>query len=164
MKKIVLLFAVYLAAVAVSAEDPQPPSQPPQTPSQPPQYRVPPYRVPRAANADLFRDKRFQALRADGELFWMDSTNGELWRFDPTEPGWDFLGEPRGASAQPNGTYLLQSRKPGELLLLDTTSGKAWWIRGGTWIRFDKPSSRRRNDDDATPRSWDELWEQFKNP
>lgn len=163
MKTLVVLLAVCLTAAVVTAQDPQPQTRKPQDPQ--PQYRYPQYRVPHRSNdsnAGVVEEKRFQALAADGELFWMDSTNGELWRFDPVEPGWDFLGRPRGAGNRRKGTYLLQPYKPGELLILDTDSGEAWWIRGATWVRIDDPSTRKRRDE--SPRSWDRMWEQFKNP
>ena len=94
-------------------------------------------------SVDPLYEKRYQALSVDKNLFWLDSTNGDLWLFDHANMRWAFIGSPRGASTSRKGTYLLKSLVPGELLILNTDSGEAWWTDTKTWVIIDDPSTRK---------------------
>jgi hypothetical protein len=99
------------------------------------------------SDADLTKEKRFQPLQAGPELFCLDSTRGDLWRFDDDGMRWLFIGSPRGADAGRKGTFRLESLASGALLVLDTRSGEAWWTDGVFWNRIEEPSTRIRKDD-----------------
>lgn len=91
---------------------------------------------------DASYEKRYQTLTVEKGLFWMDSTNGDLWQFDRENMRWKFIGSPRGANTRRKGNYLLRALPQGELLVLDTDSGEAWWTDIKTWVRIDDPSTR----------------------
>jgi len=93
-------------------------------------------------SSDALYEKHYPALSVDKNLFWLDSTNGDLWQFDRVNMRWAFIGSPRGASTSRKGTYQLKSLVPGELLILNTYSGEAWWTDTKTWVPIDDPSTR----------------------
>ncbi len=57
---------------------------------------------------------------------------------------WVYLGDPRGAPSGAKGTYQLLPYQPGEVIILNTSSGEAWWTDGQSWINIKNPSTRRQ--------------------
>ena len=133
MKKLILLICLF-AAVAGAQDTRQ------ETPRQILQY------VPqrRSSVDDALFEKRYQPLTVNNILFWMDTTSGDLWRFGREEMKWIFIGSPRGANTRRKGNYQLKELAGGELIVLDTDSGEAWWTDGREWIDIDDPSTRVR--------------------
>ncbi len=129
MRKHGLILSICLIAVAAAAQV---------TPLYRPSHRQ--------SDGDLLKEKRYQSLQADETLFLMETTSGNLWKFDRAEMRWAFIGSPRRAGTRPKGTYRLQALAPGELLILNTDSGEAWWTDGASWIIIDDPSTRMRRD------------------
>jgi hypothetical protein len=128
MKKCSLLLLIFFLAASVAAEDQEP-------------YR--PRYYPRP---DLVSEKRFEAVVTpdDPNPFWLNTTTGDLWKLDPEQMVWVYLGDPRGASGSSKGTYRLLPYQPGEVIVLNTSTGEAWWTDGKLWIEIEEPSTRVR--------------------
>ena len=137
MKRLILL--ICLMSTVAGAQDT---SQ--QTPQRTRQY-IPRY-IPQQRADDALFEKRYQPLTANGTLFWMDTTTGDLWRFGREEMLWIFVGSPRGANTRRKGTYQLKALAGGELIILDTDDGEAWWTDGEKWVEIDDPSTRVRKE------------------
>jgi hypothetical protein len=89
-------------------------------------------------------ERRFLACENTGGtgFYWLDTTNGNLWKLDPDGMEWRFLGEPRGAQASRNGTYTLLSDRTGGVYVLNTDNGEGWWTDGVEWKRIGELSRR----------------------
>lgn len=127
MKKI-LLSAILLAAVTAVAQTP--PADKPLRPSYASQF--------------IEEGPRFQSCENTGGtgFFWMDTSNGELWKLTPPAMEWVFLGSPRGASPSLKGTYQLLSDRNGGVYILHTERGLGWWTDGTNWKAFGELSRR----------------------
>lgn len=139
MKKLILLICL-IATVAGAQQTPQ--YTPQHTPQHTPQYT----RHPRPVTDDALFEKRYQPLTVNSVLFWMDTTTGDLWRFGREEMKWIFIGSPRGANTRRKGNYQLKELAGGELIILDTDGGEAWWTDGKGWVEIDDPSTRVRKE------------------
>jgi len=127
MKKLTLFLLVCLIAANVAS-----------------QYKEP-YQPRTYPRPEIYTEKRFEAVVTpnDPNPFWLNTTSGDLWKLDPVEMAWVYLGDPRGASGSSKGTYRLLPYKTGEVLVLNTSSGEAWWTDGKTWINIEDPSTRK---------------------
>lgn len=86
-------------------------------------------------DSSSLEEDRFQSCENTGGtgFFWMDTSNGELWKLTPPVMEWVFLGGPRGANAALKGTYQLLSDRNGGVYILHTGKGGGWWTDGTTW-------------------------------
>jgi hypothetical protein len=128
MKK--LLAALLLAATAVCAEE------------------VSQTAVYRSAVDALHPDDTARFLAAENTggtgFYWLDTTNGELWRLDPAVMEWVYLGAPRGAHTGRKGTYSLLPDRNGGVYILNVHHGEGWWTGGGIWKIIGEPSRRKQ--------------------
>ena len=87
---------------------------------------------------------RFQFCENTGGtgFYWLDTTNGNLWRLNPATMEWNFLGAPRGANSTVKGTYELLSDRNGGVYVLNTDNGKGWWNDGAIWKVIGEPARR----------------------
>lgn len=129
-----LLFVLLFPGFIATAADPVP---------RPPVIIHPSYDSS-SPSAETDEKSRFQAVENTGGtgFYWLDSSNGNLWRLDRTAMEWNFCGSPRGADTVRKGTYQLLSDRNGGVYVLHTGSGEGWWTDGVTWKIIGEPSRR----------------------
>ena len=95
--------------------------------------------------SDAVTEKRYVTLiqTDDASPYLLNTTNGNLWRLDPVAKEWLFLGSPRSSNSRRKGGFQLLPYKPGEVLILDVDSGRAWWTDDESWLIIKEPSTRR---------------------
>jgi|GEM_PF-1486906 len=68
-----------------------------------------------------------------GFLFWVDSTNGKVWRLDWSKEKmfWRYLGQLPNVQAGESGTYVPYPNKSGGgLFILNPATGEGWYCTG----------------------------------
>lgn len=152
MKTRCLLLAVFIATGATAQEGSEP-----RSPDYPSRY------PPRNLDRDLLTEKLYVTVTTPGDPcpFLLNTATADLWKLSPGQPGWVYLGDPRGAHRGRKGQFQLIPFQTGKVLILDTSSGQAWLADGSSIIRIDDPSSRSLRHKGGR-RTWDELWEEFK--
>jgi hypothetical protein len=136
MKKILLPALLLAAATALAQTQPD-------TPTRPVIFR-PPYDPPAVEE-----DNRFLLCENTGGtgLYWIDTTNADLWLLDPETMEWNYLGSPRGADSGRKGTYILLSDRHGGVYVLNTGNGEGWWTDGAVWKNIGEPRRRMKREE-----------------
>lgn len=133
MKTFLLITLSALAVCIATADTPTPPAV----------Y----YSTTTSNTTEYFR--RFVACESIGDgFFWLDTTNGDLWRLDESLMEWEYLGDPRGANSGPKGTYQLLPDRRGGVYILNTDTGEGWWTNGNDWKVIGRLSRLKDRDDD----------------
>jgi hypothetical protein len=76
-------------------------------------------------------------------FYWLDSTDGHLWRFDRSSTDWEDQGIQKGMEPGPKGTYLLLADNRGGVYVLNTSTGQGWWYDDSNWEVIDKNGAAR---------------------
>jgi hypothetical protein len=155
MKRLCTLLFVCLIAVFAAAQQ-QPEQHDP---------RYPVYAPVRQRMEDLLTEKLYVTVVTPGDPypFMLNTSTADLWKLSPSGTEWFYLGDPQGARSGRTGKFQLISLQTGRVLILDTAEGEAWVADGNSWTRIDDPDTRKSRYKSA-PKTWDEMWEQFKKP
>ncbi len=76
-------------------------------------------------------------------FYWLDSTDGHLWRFDRSLTEWEDQGIQQGMEPGPNGTYILLADNRSGVYVLNTHTGQGWWYENSRWEVINKDSASR---------------------
>jgi hypothetical protein len=77
--------------------------------------------------------RRFVAAKSaiDDNIYWLDSTTGQVWKMDRSAAKWENLGRGKGMTPGSKGTYILWADN--RVYVLHTGNGKGWVYDGNNW-------------------------------